>query len=72
MGLRLEDIELIKRVKYLYCHGIDTADIPLLKSIFVEDVEVDYTGGPTASKQRAALLRWVGAKPPAALPRHQA
>jgi hypothetical protein len=31
MGLRLEDIELIKRVKYMYCRGIDSCDIPLWK-----------------------------------------
>lgn len=45
MNLRLEDIELIKRVKYLYCRGIDTCDIPLLRSLFTEDMSVDYKGG---------------------------
>ena len=45
MALRLEDIELIKRVKYLYCRGIDTCDIELLRSLFTEDMSVDYVGG---------------------------
>ena len=45
MSLRLEDIELIKRVKYLYCRGIDTCDIDLLNDLFTDDIEVDYVGG---------------------------
>lgn len=45
MTLRLEDIELIKRVKYLYCRGIDTCDIDLLRSLMTQDMEVDYHGG---------------------------
>lgn len=45
MTLRLEDIELIKRTKYLYCRGIDTCDLELLDSILTEDISVDYKGG---------------------------
>jgi hypothetical protein len=45
MALRLEEIELIKRTKYMYCRGIDTADIPLLRSLLTDDIEVDYQGG---------------------------
>ena len=45
MGLRLEDIELIKRVKYMYCRGIDSCDIPLLETLMTDDMSVDYVGG---------------------------
>ena len=45
MSLRLEDIELIKQIKYKYWRGIDTADIDLLRDLLTEDVKVDYVGG---------------------------
>ena len=45
MTLRLEDIELIKRTKYLYCRGIDTCDIDLLDALFTDDISIDYQGG---------------------------
>lgn len=44
MGLRLEDIERIKRLKYRYCRGIDMADFALLRELFTEGVQVDYLG----------------------------
>lgn len=45
MALPLEDIELIKRVKYAYCRCIDTANIAELKTLFTEDASVCYVGG---------------------------
>jgi hypothetical protein len=45
MALPLEDIELIKRVKYRYCRCIDTANIAELKEVFTEDASVCYVGG---------------------------
>lgn len=45
MSLRLEDIELIKQLKYKYCRGIDTCDIALLDGLMSEDMSVDYQGG---------------------------
>jgi hypothetical protein len=45
MALRLEDIELIKRLKYTYCRGIDSCDIPLLETLLTDDMSVDYIGG---------------------------
>jgi hypothetical protein len=45
MSLHLEDIELIKRLKYTYCRSIDTCDIDLLSSLLTEDISVDYQGG---------------------------
>jgi hypothetical protein len=45
MALRLEDIELIKRLKYRYCTAIDTCDTAVFPALFTEDVEVDYVGG---------------------------
>ena len=45
MALRLEDIELIKQTKYKYCRGIDTCDIPLLETLFTDNMSVDYQGG---------------------------
>lgn len=43
--MSFEEIELIKRVKYNYCNGIDRCDLDLLESILTEDVEIDYVGG---------------------------
>jgi hypothetical protein len=45
MSLRLEDIELIKRLKYQYWRGIDTGDIALVRDLLTEDLKVDYKGG---------------------------
>ena len=45
MALRLEDIELIKRLKYRYCTAIDTCDTSVFPTLFTDDVEVDYVGG---------------------------
>ena len=42
---RLEDIEAIKRMKYLYFRSIDTADIDALEPILADDISVDYQGG---------------------------
>lgn len=45
MTLRLEDIELIRQLKYRYWRSIDTGDIAALEDLFTEDVKVDYIGG---------------------------
>lgn len=45
MALPLEDIELIKQLKYRYCRCIDTANIAELKELFTEDASVRYEGG---------------------------
>lgn len=45
MTMALEDIELIKRLKYAYCRCIDTANIAELKNLFTEDASVCYVGG---------------------------
>ena len=45
MSLRLEDIELIKRVKYLYCRSLDTCDSSLAATLLTEDATIDYEGG---------------------------
>ena len=45
MGLALEDIELIKQLKYRYCRCIDTANIAELRELFTEDAGVCYVGG---------------------------
>ncbi len=45
MTLPLEDIELIKRLKYRYCRCIDTANITELKELFTEDASICYVGG---------------------------
>ena len=42
---RLEDIEQIKQLKYLYCRGLDTCDTGLLARLFTADAKVDYRGG---------------------------
>lgn len=45
MSLRLEDIELIRQLKYRYCRAIDTCDIDALREIVTEDICTDYAGG---------------------------
>ncbi|WP_028008485.1 nuclear transport factor 2 family protein [Solimonas flava] len=45
MSLPLEDLELIRRLKYAYCRCIDTANFAELKDLFTEDVSVRYVGG---------------------------
>jgi hypothetical protein len=45
MALRLEDIELIKRLKYRYCTAIDTCNIAVFPTLFTDDITVDYVGG---------------------------
>ncbi|HEV3069798.1 MAG TPA: nuclear transport factor 2 family protein, partial [Solirubrobacteraceae bacterium] len=45
MALRLEDIELIRQLKYKYFRSIDMGDIATLREVLTEDVKVDYIGG---------------------------
>ena len=45
MALRLEDIELIKRLKHAYFRCIDTLAIDELRELLAADVRVDYQGG---------------------------
>ena len=45
MSLRLEDIELIRRLKYLYCRSLDTCDSSLMTTLLTEDASIDYEGG---------------------------
>ena len=45
MSLRLEDIELIRRVKYRYWRALDLGQIEDLRELLTEDVSVDFVGG---------------------------
>jgi len=45
MSLPLEDLELIRRVKYAYCRCIDTANTNEVRTLFTEDASVCYVGG---------------------------
>lgn len=45
MTLPLEDIELIRQLKYRYCRYIDMGQIAELKELFTEDASVCYVGG---------------------------
>lgn len=45
MALALEDLELIRQLKYAYCRCIDTANLTELKDLFTEDASVCYVGG---------------------------
>ena len=45
MTLRLEDIELIRRLKYSYSRALDTCDTEVLASLLTEDAAIDYRGG---------------------------
>lgn len=42
---QLSDLEDIRTLKHRYFRGIDTADVDLLRTLFTEDVEIDYRGG---------------------------
>ncbi|MBS0504396.1 MAG: nuclear transport factor 2 family protein [Proteobacteria bacterium] len=63
MSFDFDAIERIKRVKYLYCRGIDTCDIPLLESLFTEDASIDYQGGSYhfQAQGRDAILKALAA-----------
>ena len=43
--LPLEDLELIRQLKYAYCRCIDTAGFDELETLFCEDASVRYEGG---------------------------
>jgi hypothetical protein len=45
VSLRLEDIELIKQLKYRYQRAIDACDVPTLDTLFIEQANAQYTGG---------------------------
>lgn len=45
MALALEDIELIKRLKYAYCRCLDTANFAEMRTLFTEDASISYVGG---------------------------
>lgn len=45
MSLRLEDIELIRRLKYRYWRALDLAQIEEMRELLTEDVAVDFVGG---------------------------
>ena len=45
MSLRLEDIELIRQLKYRYWRFLDTGNVEEMRALFTEDVSVDYEGG---------------------------
>jgi hypothetical protein len=45
MTLYLEDIELIKRLKYRYWRSIDMGHIDAVKDLLTENVKIDYVGG---------------------------
>ena len=42
---QLSDLEDIRTLKHRYFRGIDTADLPLLGTLFTNDLTVDYRGG---------------------------
>lgn len=42
---QLSDLEDIRTLKHRYFRGIDTADLPLLATLFTADIGVDYRGG---------------------------
>ena len=42
---QLSDFEDIRTLKHRYFRAIDTADKPLLETLFTDDVAVDYRGG---------------------------
>ena len=42
---QLSDIEDIKLLKHRYFRGMDTAEWPLVETLFTDDVTVDYRGG---------------------------
>lgn len=45
MSLPLEEIELIRRLKYRYWRAIDMGHIDEVRELVTEDIRVDYVGG---------------------------
>ena len=52
MALPLEDMELIRQLKYRYFRCIDTANIDELRSLFTEDADLCYVGGTYRAEVR--------------------
>jgi len=63
MALLLEEMELIKQLKYKYCRGIDTCDLALLDTLFADEMSVDYVGGSYrfTAEGKAAVMAAIGA-----------
>jgi hypothetical protein len=63
MSLRLEDIELIRQLKYRYWRGIDMGHIDDVRELLTEDVRVDFAGGTYRWQMqgREAFLAALGA-----------
>jgi hypothetical protein len=61
MALPLEDLELIRRLKYRYFRCIDTANIAELKELFTEDADLRYVGGTYVAevKGRDNILEFI-------------
>jgi|TARA_R100000501_G_scaffold17919_3_gene35054 hypothetical protein len=47
---QLSDLEDIRLLKHRYYRGIDTADEALLKTLFTDDISVEYRGGSYVAK----------------------
>lgn len=45
MFMPLEDLELVKQLKYRYCRCIDTANTKELAKLFTKDASICYVGG---------------------------
>lgn len=63
MALPLEDLELIRQLKYRYFRCIDTANIGELKELFTEDADLCYVGGTYRAevKGRDNILEFIAA-----------
>ena len=47
---QLSDLEEIKQLKSRYCRAVDTADAVMLRTVFTDDVWVEYRGGAYTAK----------------------
>lgn len=55
----LDDVAAINRLRYEYAFGIDTRDYQLLRSVFVEDITVDFTSYSGGEIAKLTADDWV-------------
>jgi len=55
----LSDKLEIERLLYRYARGCDTGDWELLRSVFTEDAELDYTSAGCPAGRRDEIVAWL-------------
>lgn len=54
-----DDVDAINRLRYEYAFGIDTRNYPLLRSIFVDEIKMDFSSYNGRLAAKLAADEWV-------------